>query len=552
MTSFDPKGGERDAEDWQALAFRNASENNNQLKFIGGAILAGMATVAVSPLTGALVAGYCVYSCIKDLHDKGRNRMAVRNYGMVAPFLGDREFNDYARQVVAENGQEKLLEELAFADENGFELSESAYQFIETNAPHLIQESTLPRQLLASSVPVIATQSVDFKREIPDIAKELADTPRLIIYGVPGTGKDYLLAHVNREAKKLHPQSETIFMVDGKDDPKETGYFQGVVDKLYRNFIDPMSAVDVYMWLRNIIEEYDKFDAGTGFKTLCINELAGINGKLGTLPVKGMPDNIKPLTWWVQKLESYASGGDSRGVRLRVASQNGHGTSIKMSNGNKSIFTPVVIVRDCEIGASEMILNADLISRDKKIPSEQMLALCKESPVGRCLFHGGLNEWLPMPKMENFSGYDRDKREFSQRPGQTDALTDHERNQLRSRTATTVNDAPPALPKLSVAEMIKKIESTQAKSVEQFITYDLSALSHMAKLKPAIVKIIRERVELLEKFGLKWLSIDDPIEAMVMWGAGNKSDDELKEAWLLHTEKELNDEGVKLLRGKLG
>lgn len=116
----------------------------------------------------------------------------------------------------------------------------------------------------------------------------------------------------------------------------------------------------------------------------------------------------------------------------------------------------------------------------------------------------------------------------------------------------TVNDTPLALPKLSVADMIAKIENTRSKSLEQFITYDLSALSYMAKLKPAIVKIIRERVELLEKFSLKWLSIDDPIEAMVMWGAGNKSDDELKEAWLLHTEKELNDEGVKLLRGKLG
>lgn len=538
MTSFDPKGGERDAEDWQALAFRNASENNNQLKFIGGAILAGIATAAVSPLTGALVAGYCVYSCIKDLHDKGRNRMAVRNYGMVAPFLGEREFNDYARQVVAENGQEKLLEELIFADENGFELSESAYQFIETNASHLIQESTQPRQLLASSVPVIATQS-SFTGEPDltiDIVKAIASpVQNCLIFGIGGSGKGMLVANALRRIKADNPNRK-IFYIDPKADEKEFGYLDGVVDEVARKKCKNRPPEEIIEWMLKTLDEYKLWRQNVEESLLVIDE----GSTLGDAAKKCKNNTIGTMVLHI------ASMGDVDKEKVWILAQSPFVEPLGMTLAQTSQLVSACIVGDKNTNVIKQWSRSPIMGTIKQPELDELLRACPIPQNKRAIYWGGTSKWYAMPVLENYSSYNRDE----DKPA-GDSLTSDQRTSLRSRTTTTVNDKPQSLPKLSVADMIKKIESTQAISLEQFITYDLSALSHMAKLKPAIVKIIRERVELLEKFGLKWLSIDDPIEAMIVWGAGNKSDDELKEAWLLHTEKELNDEGVKLLRGKL-
>jgi hypothetical protein len=93
-------------------------------------------------------------------------------------------------------------------------------------------------------------------------------------------------------------------------------------------------------------------------------------------------------------------------------SQNAHVSGLGMDGGDRTMFIPVFIVDARNISASEGILKAQMIPSDKKLSSTQIQQLCNKSEIGRAIFFGGNNQWYPMPKLENYSGFDRDNRKF--------------------------------------------------------------------------------------------------------------------------------------------
>lgn len=544
MTSFNPGGGERDPTEWKELAFKNASEDSSQIKFIGTFVAAGIAGIMASPATGLLVGGLGLYWTIKGVYNKGRSRTAVAKYNMVAPFLEERDFLDYSRQVVRESGQQALIDELIFASENGFDIPDAAYDFIEKCAPHLIEG----KKQVPAVAPIVQTQAIDFKEELlANLTRDLAkNCPRLIIYGVPGSGKDFFLSHLYREIKALYGDKVTIFMMDCKNEVKETGYFEGVVDRLYRKSVFTSSPKDVLKWAKRIIDDYDNFDAGNGFKVLVCNELASLNSSLMELP-KDKELGTKPLQWWIGKLSRYGSSGDSAGVRLYFASQNGHGDSVKLSGGDKAILKPFLIAQDESMSETELILQADVIPQKAKIGTDEMLKLCATSPVGRCMFHGGMNKWIAMPALENFSGYNRDAREYIARPGQQDALSDEEREALRERTATV------AKPYSQSEIIISKLQQTNARTLAEFVYEELGVEAAIVeKTCRAIFDLLKadKREDLLNKFPA--LEPNEEIKKWVQMLGRKPAQEELKKEWLKLTGKQLNDRGVKMLLENLG
>ncbi|MUG93018.1 hypothetical protein F7734_11445 [Scytonema sp. UIC 10036] len=69
--------------------------------------------------------------------------------------------------------------------------------------------------------------------------------------------------------------------------------------------------------------------------------------------------------------------------------------------------------------------------------------------------------------MENFSGYNRDKREFLARPGHADALEETERKELRDRTLE-LTSSESKLDKIG-DELIQLLEQSQAKTIHEFV-----------------------------------------------------------------------------------
>ena len=243
-------------------------------------------------------------------------------------------------------------------------------------------------------------------RKVPDLPSLLAKSLKIsLIVGTPGSGKGIFVSNALDALKHNSQRPTTIFYLDPKNDPKEDGYFQGRVDddKLFRLDAMTADAEEVYEWAINSLASYDAFDCGTGIKLIVFDELKLVMSILGN--VKGA------VGWLVTKLSAYSTSGESRGIVLWGISQSAH-TRAGFDGSDRSIFVPVFIVDGRNISASEGLLACKMIPSDRRISSVEIKRLCEKSPVNRAIFYGGTNKWYPMPKLENFSGFDRDSRTF--------------------------------------------------------------------------------------------------------------------------------------------
>lgn len=262
----------------------------------------------------------------------------------------------------------------------------------------------------ASPVDDKNTEVVEFKSEIPDLPALLAQSLKLtLIVGVPGSGKGIFVTNALEAVKQYHPNT-TVFYIDPKNDPKETAYFSGRVDKLFRKDLMTTSPDDAAEWVANCLDEYDRFDCGHGRKLLVFDELTLTLKTLGAVKVeKGMSS---PLTWLKRKLSGYSTSGDSRGIIFWGLSQNAHVSGLGMDGGDRTMFIPIFIIDARNVSASEGILKAQMIPGDKRLNSTQIEQLCEKSEIKRAIYFGGANQWYPMPRLENYSGFDRDNRKF--------------------------------------------------------------------------------------------------------------------------------------------
>lgn len=257
---------------------------------------------------------------------------------------------------------------------------------------------------------IVQTNEVVFEQEFPDLAKQLADDMKnTLIVGVPGSGKGLLVSNALQHVQNRG--DTTVFYVDPKNDKKESGYFKGRVDHLYRlpGGIRKAQPVEVYNWLKKIFEKYDAFDCGNGRKLLVLDEITSLVRKLENVPAK-ITETIKGSAWLEEQIIVLAAAGDSEGATLWGIGQNGHNTGIGMDGGAKSQLTPIALISIKQLPASQSLLKADFVPNDHKLSSNEIKAICQQSPIGRAIFHGGLNEWYPMPVLPNPSGYDRDSR----------------------------------------------------------------------------------------------------------------------------------------------
>ncbi|MDB9369171.1 hypothetical protein PN456_09395 [Nodularia spumigena CS-586/05] len=506
MSAFNPNSRQLTPQEWQNIATQSVDSNNSQFIIIGG-IIAGLFVASGTGFlpSGVLVAAYSFYSAWQRTQKTNRNEIAINEYGCVAHVLKGQDFRDFRKQV----GDEEVLKQVQWAVNNSYSPSTDALNFLEmqqkfspkgllfhphsslslkdnpiSNNPNGLLQSRSGFGMSAQSneknpMPPNQTHVVTFQQDIPDLAKKMAEVLKnSLIIGVPGVGKDYFVSNALEWVKKLHSNC-TIFFIDPKDDPKETGYFQGRVDYLFRLNICTHDPVQVYEWVQRCFQSYDKFDAGTGLKLLIFNEMAATNKTLTN--VKGA------LNWVKSKMVGYSSSGDSRGIKIWGISQNAHNSGIGFDGGEKSIFTPIVIVAENEISASEQVLRAHIIPNDKRLTSDEIKAICRQSPVKRAIFHGTYNQWFPMPELTNYSGYDRDSRTFiSEQPTQVQT----------TQTQTQ--------PKTQVDLMIYRLEISSQLTLEEFIENDLKAPygSNKNQLKTAIIEMLHEarRTDLLNKF----------------------------------------------------
>ncbi len=165
MTRFDINKIQRTPEQWSARAFKSTTENNNQWNIAFGLVVAAIAASATSPLTGALIAGWTLYSSFKKAKEIQRNQAAIREYGCIAHILDGDDFRGYVQQV----GQDSVNKELQFASSQEYEFSKAAIDYIEDT----VQINDSPQVLIPSASPMLVpSDSLPVNINTPNFSQE--------------------------------------------------------------------------------------------------------------------------------------------------------------------------------------------------------------------------------------------------------------------------------------------------------------------------------------------------------------------------------------------
>lgn len=286
---------------------------------------------------------------------------------------------------------------------------------VEANMPPLQDLTQETVEQPVAREPVVDTNFVSFEKEPPDLVRQVAEDLRnTLIVGVPGSGKGLFISNCIGSVQQRG--DTTVFYIDPKNDEKETGYFAGRVNKLYRlpKGIVESSPGEIAPWLSDCLNDYESFKVTSNKprKLLIIDEMTALMESMEEL-------GAKHLKWFKRKINTYVASGDSRGITFWGIAQNGHNTGVGMDGGEKSQLTPIALIYEKQVTASQGLQRADFIPGDQKLNSSEIKAICQQSSIGRAIFHGGLNQWFPMPVLPNPSGYDRDSRKFIKQSSST-------------------------------------------------------------------------------------------------------------------------------------
>jgi hypothetical protein len=529
MSRFDITHTNKDPDEWSQIAYQRVGQNNLQAHVFGGFALAATVAVMSTPITGALVAAYVLWTAVEKGRSQSKNFDAV-DKGAIAHVLEESEFRAYARQV----GSEKLNEELTFALQEDYKLSDTAMDYLENAG--ITTELTHELPLLPTT---LTTTSGDYNPQYSiDLPEELTNRiTNTIIVGVPGSGKGMMLANSIRAIKKKFP-GHKIFMIDPKGDGDEAAYFDGIVDRFEANECEHWSASEVINWIKWCFGQYHEYAEKNGKCLLILDEIVVVGLKF----VEEKDDFLK------DQISVLASFGDKKGKNIWVCSQTPFVKPLGLDINTVALMTTVGIVRDSGIMAQ---WNKAGLKFAKVSPAEITLLIKKSEEEigqgrGRAIYFSKTGKWYAMPKMVNYSSYDRDTGERLQPSESKDALSKSDRSSLRSATNAITTKTKPEI----TAQVITKVARTKFDNLNDFIKHELKT-EVTDEIKLAVVATIRGRTDLLEKFNLGWLAIKDPIEALKLWASESKTNEQIREAWLLHTSQHLNDQGIKHLREKL-
>ena len=207
-----------------------------------------------------------------------------------------------------------------------------------------------------------------------------------------------LLANALREVKRKHPDKK-IFLVNGKVDPKENGYFNGIVDVEKPLHCESAKPQTVAAWFEAAMEDFDKFAVQNNGALLVIDEGTIIGARLKTAKCTTLTDKLIGIT----------SCGGSSGKNVWFVAQ----TPFVGANGSDtsgiSQLTPIVLVNSTNLSVVDSWKRASIF---KKFDTNEISELVNQSDCNRAVYFGKNAQWYAMSKLNNYSAFNRDKGEF--------------------------------------------------------------------------------------------------------------------------------------------
>lgn len=233
-------------------------------------------------------------------------------------------------------------------------------------------------------------------------AQDLGENPQsALIVGVPGSGKGMMISNAIRFLKGKHPDLK-VFVIDPKASPKERGYWESIADEYHafslKNCANPDEGAT---WLLDCMDAFRRLP---GPKLCIFDELmtAATELELADSKMKALPRLKKFVVGLVGQ-------GDSEGEWLWAMTQSPQVKDLGMSGGVRANLRVIGLVSPKNQTAIEALVSTQLIPKPDG-GMDELREIMKASPCGRAVFDGKIARWLPMPLLENHSGFDRDNR----------------------------------------------------------------------------------------------------------------------------------------------
>ena len=296
--------------------------------------------------------------------------------------------------------------ELPAADRAAFDAAVNQQQ---QQQPSDTAEQPLVNSAIAPQQTAIATQSPPtqptpqsaqtFTQTMAQIAQRLLS---MTVIGVPGAGKGMFVSNLLRLVRQHHPQLH-IFVMEGKGDEKEAGYWQGVADDIRSIQGLDESPLDIVAWINGCLED---FKAIEGSKLLIFDEVTYLYKVWQTTEKESFED-------YIQYKIGLSSMGDSLQNYIWEIGQVSNAKDLGVSAGIRSLFKPIAIVSNHDRRAANALLGTKFVPLPEE-GKKAVMQMCDLSTCGRAVYDYVNDCWQPMPQLPNLSGFDRDTRSFSQ------------------------------------------------------------------------------------------------------------------------------------------
>ena len=242
--------------------------------------------------------------------------------------------------------------------------------------------------------------STNFTSTMEQIARRLIS---MTVVGVPGAGKGMFVSNLLRLARQHHPQLH-IFVMEGKGDTKEAGYWQGVANDIRSIEGLGASPVSIVAWINGCLED---FKAIEGPKLLVFDEVTYLYKVWQTTEKESFED-------YIQYKIGLSSMGDSLDNYIWEIGQVSNAKDLGVTAGIRSLFKPIAIVSNHDRRAANALLGTKFVPLPEEGGKKAVMQMCDLSPCGRAVYDYVNDCWQPMPTLANLSGFDRDTRSFSQ------------------------------------------------------------------------------------------------------------------------------------------
>ena len=243
------------------------------------------------------------------------------------------------------------------------------------------------------------TPQANFTKTMEQISRRLIS---MTVVGVPGAGKGMFVSNLLRLARQHHPHLH-IFVMEGKGDAKEAGYWQGVADDIRSIEGLGASPVSIVAWINGCLED---FKAIEGPKLLVFDEVTYLYKVWQTTEKESFED-------YVQYKIGLSSMGDSLQNYIWEIGQVSNAKDLGVTAGIRSLFKPIAIVSNHDRRAANALLGTKFVPLPED-GRKAVMQMCDRSDCGRAVYDYVNDCWQPMPQLPNLSGFDRDTRSFSQ------------------------------------------------------------------------------------------------------------------------------------------